>query len=158
MKLRHSVVIRRPIAEVFAFVTDLRNETRWQPENRCVTLEGPIEEGAIFREERVTFGRRFAWRFRITRFDPPRAITIETISMSAGALPYRGSRRFVAVAGGTEVIEEGELALPWALRPFAPLLARLSQRPVRQAYARLKGMLEATPELPVRIAARRVAA
>ena len=45
------------LAEVFAFVTDLRNETRWQPEIRSVTQEGPLASGATFRESRVSFGR-----------------------------------------------------------------------------------------------------
>ncbi|MCA9717263.1 MAG: SRPBCC family protein [Myxococcales bacterium] len=140
MNVQHSVIIHRPLEEVFAFVTDLRNETRWQPDIRAVTLLEPIAAGATFIEERVTFGCRFTWRFRVTRFDAPHAIAIETL---AGAAPYRGAREFTAVPGGTRVTETGELRLPLALRPFRAPLSRLSQRPLRQAYARLKAMLEA---------------
>jgi len=139
MKTEHSVLIHRPLAEVFAFVTDLRNETCWQPEILSVTLEGPIAAGATFRETRVTFGRRFDWRFRITRYDPPDQITIETIE---GAAPYRGTRSFEAVGGSTRVTESGELELPGLLSLLSPIAERLSKRPLRAAYARLKTLLE----------------
>ncbi len=43
MKVKHTVLIRRPVEEVFAFVADLANETRWQPEIQSVTLEGPLQ-------------------------------------------------------------------------------------------------------------------
>ena len=140
MKIEHSVIIQRPMEEVFAFVTDLRNETRWQPEIKSVTLDGAVATGATFREERVSFGRRFVWRFRITRCEAPRCIEIETLS---GTAPYAGARRLEAVPGGTRVTESGELQLPWPLRPLDPLWSRLAARPVRDAYARLKALLEA---------------
>lgn len=138
MKIQHSIVIARPIEQVFAFVTDLRNETRWQPEIVSVTLDGPMRAGATFHERRVSFGRCYDWRFVITTYDPPRCISIDTLS---GTAPYRGSRVFEAVAGGTRVTESGELELPRLLRPLEPLLARLSKRPLRVAYARLARLL-----------------
>lgn len=145
MHVEHSVTIARPIAEVFAFVTDLRNETRWQPEIEAVRVEGPLRAGAIFHETRVSLGRRFDWEFRVTRFEPPHLISIETV---AGSFPYRGSRRFEAVEGGTRVIESGELILPRPLRVFDGVGARLSRRPLREAYARLRALLE--PREPLR--------
>ena len=139
MKIEHSIVITRPLAEVFAFVTDLHNETRWQPEIRSVTLEGPLAPGATFHERRITFGRQYDWHFVVTRFDPPHVIAIETLR---GTAPYRGTRRFEAVPEGTRVTESGELTLPWVLRPFAGPIAWLCRWPLRRAYRRLAAMLE----------------
>lgn len=139
MKVKHAIIINRPIDQVFAFVTNLHNETRWQPEIQSVTLEGPLQSGSTFREVRVTFGRTYDWYFRITEFDPPHCITIDTIS---GTARYRGSRIFEAVAGGTKVTEIGELELPRLLRVLNPLLSRLSQWPLRRAYGRLKRIIE----------------
>lgn len=139
MKVKHSIIIARPIDDVFAFVTNLHNETRWQPEIKLVTLNGPLQAGSTFREVRVTFGRAYDWHFRITEFDPPHRITIDTIR---GSARYRGSRIFEAVAEGTQVTEIGELEMPRFLRVFNPLFSRLSQRPLRLAYGRLKQMLE----------------
>ncbi|MEM7159432.1 MAG: SRPBCC family protein [Myxococcota bacterium] len=139
MKIRHEVVIARPCPEVFAFVTDLRNETRWQPQIESVTLCEPLRRGACFHERRVTLGRTFDWNFRITEFDPPRSISIETIE---GTMPYRGTRSFHPVPGGTRVVESGELQLPIGLRWLGPVLARWSRRPLRQAYERLRVLME----------------
>ena len=140
MKVKYTIFINRPIAEVFAFVTNLDNETRWQPEIKSVTLEGPLQVGSTFREVRVTFGRTYDWHFRITEFDPPHRITIDTIS---GSARYRGSRLFEAVADGTQVTEIGELEMPRFLRVLDPLFSRLSQRPLRLAYGRLQQLIEA---------------
>lgn len=138
MKVEHSIVIARPLAEVFAFVTDLRNETRWQPEIRSVTLDGPLGVGATFHERRVTFGRGYDWHFVVTRLEPPHVISIETLR---GTAPYRGSRTFEAVEGGTRVTESGQLELPRVLRPLEPVLARLCRWPLRRAYRRLAALL-----------------
>ena len=142
MKVQHSVVIRRPLPEVFAFVTDLRNEIRWQPEIESVVLDGPMGEGARFRERRRSFGLSFDWRFRVTRYEPLRCVAIETLRSEQHWAPYRGARYFEAVAGGTRVIEEGELELPGVMRPFEPVFARMSKRPLRVAYGRLATLLE----------------
>ena len=139
MKIQYSVLINRPIEEVFAFVTNLENETRWQPEIKSVTLDGPLQTGGTFRETRVTFGRRYDWHFRITQFQPPFHITIETIS---GTTPYSGSRIFEAVNGSTRVTERGELKTSGLLCLFDPILAHLSQKPLQKAYNRLKVLLE----------------
>ncbi|MCB9706736.1 MAG: SRPBCC family protein [Myxococcales bacterium] len=140
MRTCQSVVIDRPCAEVFAFVTDLRNELRWQPEIVAVTLDGPLRVGGHFHETRVTFGRRFEWEFRITELEAPRRIAIETV---AGAFPYRGARTFEDLGDGrTRVSEVGELRLPRALRLAGPALAWLARAPLREAYGRLRAILE----------------
>ena len=139
MKVKHTVFIQRPVEEVFAFVANLANETRWQPEIQSVTLEGPLQEGSTFREVRTTWGRRYEWHFRITEFAPPHCITIATIS---GTLPYQGSRIFTAVPGGTQVTEEGELQTRGWLRLLDPFLERLARRPLAVAYQNLTHLLE----------------
>ena len=104
MKIQHSVIIQRPMEEVFAFVTDLRNETRWQPEIKSVTLDGAVAAGATFREERVSFGRRFVWRFRITRCEAPRCIEI-------GQLSYDQADRVVKIGGQLVELSAREIGL-----------------------------------------------
>ena len=139
MKVKHTIIIDRPLNDVFAFVTNLQNETRWQPEIKLVTLEGPLQAGSTFRELRVTFGRTYDWHFRITEFVPPHCITIDTIN---GTARYRGSRIFEAVGTRTKVTEIGELEMPRFLRLFDPLFSWLSRQPLRLAYGRLKRLLE----------------
>ena len=98
MRTCQSVVIDRPCAEVFAFVTDLRNELRWQPEIVAVTLDGPLRVGGHFHETRVTFGRRFEWEFRITELEAPRRIA-PCVGLSREGASWRHSAAVASVDG-----------------------------------------------------------
>ena len=142
MRTDNEVFIARPIAQVFAFVADLRNERRWQPEISAVELTspGPVRAGSTFIEVRRTFGVSLTWHFDVVTFEPLRCIGIRS---TAGWLPYTGERRFTAVPGGTLVSERGELRLPPGLALFDGLIERLARRPVSAAYHNLKRLLEA---------------
>src|SRR5215510_10545358 len=130
MKVQHSVIINRPIEEVFAFVTNLENERAWQPEIESIqfTSEGPMQVGTTFREARRTFGRRYEWHFKVTEFESPKIFSIQTLS---GTMPYQGSRLFETAPGGTKVTEMGELQTNGLLKLFDPLMARLSRKPMQ---------------------------
>ena len=43
---QHSVVINRPVDQVFAFFTDPSNELKWRPHLKEVTASGPIAVGS----------------------------------------------------------------------------------------------------------------
>ena len=141
MEVRTVTFIRCPVAEVFAFVTNVENDLRWQPQisEVRVTSEGPIGVGTTFREVRHMFGFRFVWDMNITVFEPNRRICIESLR---GAVPYRGCRDFEPVEDGTRIIETSCVELWPVFRPFRRLLANQSHQPVEAAYARLKAILE----------------
>ncbi|HXW00435.1 MAG TPA: SRPBCC family protein [Anaerolineae bacterium] len=142
MKIQHSVIINRPLEQVFAFVTNLENEMRWQPEIVSIqfTSDGPMGVGTTFQEVRRTFGRRYDWHFEVTEFELNKIFCIRTLS---GTIHYQGCRLFEPISGGTKVTESGELQTPGLLKFFDPLLARLSQKPLAEAYNNLKFILEA---------------
>ena len=147
LRVEHTTVIRRPVAEVFAYVARVENDRAWQPEIAEVRLTspGPIRVGSTFREVRRTLGRTFVWDMRVTALETNRHLCIES---AAGTMPYRGCRQFEAIGDGTRITETSEVELPVWLRPFRALIARSSARPVASAYENLKGMLE-TPAAPV---------
>jgi uncharacterized membrane protein len=144
MHLEHSIIIQRPIGAVFAFVIDLDNERRWQPEVESIRLltPAPLRVGSEFEEVRRSLGRQYRWRFRVTALEPEHTFTIASIS---GAPAYKGSRLFEAVSGGVRLTEIGDLETSGFLRLFDPLLARLALRAQRTAFGRLKEVLEDTP-------------
>ena len=49
--IENSVLIRRPIEEVFEYLTDLRNELSWNPQCRSMEKvgDGPVGLGTTFR-------------------------------------------------------------------------------------------------------------
>jgi uncharacterized membrane protein len=140
MKIKHSVIINKPIEEVFAYVTHLDNEILWQPQIQKVymTCDSSLCKGATFVEIRQTFGRRFEWVFQVTLFEDNKRYCIETIS---GTIPYKGCRIFEAVDGGTKVTEAGELETNGFFKIFNPLLVLISRRPLAVAYKKLKYLL-----------------
>ena len=67
-----SVVIKRPAAAVFAFLTDLEKGTQWQASVMAAskTSEGPVGVGATGREVRRFMGRQMESTFEVTEFEP----------------------------------------------------------------------------------------
>lgn len=141
LRTEHSARIDRSVDEVFAFVTAVENDLRWQPEIQEVTVTspGPLGVGSTFREVRTVGGRGMEWEMRITAFEPPRRICIESVK---GTLPYKGCRTFEPVPGGTRIVETSEVRLPLALRPFRGSIKKVSEQSVANAYHKLKALLE----------------
>ena len=73
----NTVMIRRPTAEVFAFLADFENIPRW---NYAIvethkTSQGPIGVGTIYQQVR-SVPSRSEEQFELTAYDPPRRLAI----------------------------------------------------------------------------------
>jgi uncharacterized membrane protein len=98
---QHSVSIKRPIGDVFAFVADGENAMRWRPGVLDVAHQSGEGLGAIYRQGvRGPGGRRIAADYEITAFEPDRRIAFRAI---AGPVRPTGEYRFAADADGTTV-------------------------------------------------------
>lgn len=141
MNVKHSVIINKPVEEVFAFVTDLRNETRWQPNVQEIRIvsDDTMHKGISFVEIRRLVWRDFVWTFEVTEFIPNARYCFQS---TFGTAPSKGCRTFEAVNGGTRITEESEVTLSGLYEAFAPILNRLWQRSREASYNRLKAMLE----------------
>src|SRR5438876_1153889 len=108
MRVERSVVICRPVDEVFTFVTDMRNVTRWTPacEIRQVG-QGPMAVGARFVQVGEILGRRIEATTEVTEYTPSAVFAFKTVS---GPIPLSNTFRFIEVNEGTriEVVGEGE--------------------------------------------------
>jgi uncharacterized protein YndB with AHSA1/START domain len=136
----NTVVIGRPIEDVFGFLSDLENVPKWNyaiVETRKVS-EGPIGVGAVYHQVR-SVPSRSEERLEITTYDPPRQLEIR------GQLGPFASRLFYAldtIPEGTRVTNTVELELGGPRR----LLGRVAVPRVREAVAanlkKLKELLE----------------
>ncbi len=73
----NTVMIRRPIEEVFAFLADFENIPKWNyaiVETRKVS-EGAVEAGTIYQQVR-SVPSRSEERFEVTAYNPPRQLEI----------------------------------------------------------------------------------
>ena len=136
----NTVMIARPIEDVFAFLSDLENIPKWNyaiVETRKIS-EGPVGVGTTYHQVR-SVPSRSEERLEITTYDPPRQLEIR------GQLgPFR-SRLFYAldtIPEGTRVTNTVEVEL----RGPGRLLGRLAEPRVREAVAanlrKLKELLE----------------
>jgi Polyketide cyclase / dehydrase and lipid transport len=97
-----AVVIKRPVAEVFDFVADERNEPRYNPGIRRVEKlsPGPIGRGTRFRAEAVTLRRTVGMTIQYTVYERPRRLA-SSIDMAAVCTSSARSAltRFLAAPG-----------------------------------------------------------
>jgi uncharacterized protein YndB with AHSA1/START domain len=105
-RFQQSVVINRPLEQVFAFVSDLENDPQWTPGAVMRrTSQGQLGVGTTFQQRDRFMGRRMDLSLEVTDYEPPHRIGLRTISgqLSFGALgcssrlvrPLPGSRSLV---------------------------------------------------------------
>jgi uncharacterized protein YndB with AHSA1/START domain len=98
---RHQVTIRRPVDEVFSFIADGVNGSRWRPGITDITLLSGSGVGATYKQGvRGPGGRRIDADYRVTEYEPDHRLAFEAI-----AGPVRPTGEFVLeeVADGTRL-------------------------------------------------------
>jgi uncharacterized protein YndB with AHSA1/START domain len=136
----NTVLIRRPIADVFAFLADFENIPKWNyaiVETHKVS-QGPIGVGTIYQQVR-SVPSHSEERFEVTAYNSPRQLEIRG---QLGPFPSRLSYDLAAAPEGTRVTNTVELEL----RGPGRLLGRVAVPRVRDAVAanlrKLKELLE----------------
>jgi carbon monoxide dehydrogenase subunit G len=138
--VENTVMIRRPIEEVFGFLSQFESVPEWNyaiVETRKVS-EGPVGVGTIYHQVR-SVPSRSEERFEVTVYNPPLHLEIRG---QLGPFPSRLSYALDALPEGTRVTNTVELEL----RGPGRLLGRVAVRRVRDAVAanlrKLKEVLE----------------
>ncbi len=101
IQVENSVVINKPVAEVYAFVTNGENSAKWQGGVESVVSEGPSNKvGSQFTETRKFLGQEMKTIMEITE-------VVENEKWSAkvvkGPVPYQVTVKFEAEGGGTKM-------------------------------------------------------
>jgi len=101
--ITQSIEIQRPVEEVFAFVTDARNNPRWQSaaglQQTQQTPEDPVGVGTRITETWRFMGRSSESTSEVTEYEPNKKYTRRLI---AGTSPIAcGEYTFEPVAQGT---------------------------------------------------------
>jgi len=140
MHVALTVTIDRPVAEVFAFVSDARNALRWLPVavERTKLTDGPIGTGTRFEGRDRIAGRIVAHNQEIIGFEPDRRLT--TRITGPGTAVYDilfdaldgATRLTIDVAGRSNGVDRWLDLVPESLMT----------RGYEQAYVRLKELLE----------------
>ena len=137
-----SIVINRPIEEVFAVLANLENDAKWRREwvEAKKTSEGPIGIGTRFSLLGEAFGRRFEAVYEVTRYEPNHITAWKTVS---GPLPLTFQRTCEPVEGGTHITIRYEAEIRGFFNLIKPLVISAGKRALQGDFPKLKEMIEA---------------
>jgi uncharacterized membrane protein len=142
VRIETSMVINRPVEEVFAFLSNMENNMKWRTSQQEVKKlsEGPIGLGTTYRMVNHVLGRQLETEAEVIEFEPNRKYTSRDKS---GTLPLKAQRIFEAVEGGTRVTFRLQADPGGVFKIAAPLFATLAKRGIESDAAKLKDLLEA---------------
>lgn len=139
-----TVVVNRPVDEVFAFVTDARNNLLWQAGSGLKEIrqapDGPVGVGTRITEVRTFMGRTVEDVSEVTEYEPSRKYTRSPIKDSG---PVKGGDMlFEPVAEGTRWTSNVTVQAGGLFAIAEPLLASTIRKGFEQGMAEAKALLE----------------
>ena len=151
MHVERTVTIKRPIEEVFEYVSTPENDPTWIPSSlkHERTLPGPMRVGMTTQEDQKFFGRTSRDTWEVTEYEPPSILAYRATS---GLLPIVIRLRFEPVDGGTRITHAIDLELPRGIynKAVAPMMPWAIQWGLRRVHRTLKDLLEGQPTTPPR--------
>lgn len=140
--VEHEVVIRRPVGEVFDFVSDSEHLPAWTAGVKRVSRSspGPIGVGTTYRVVAKMLGRRVESTYEVTAYEPDRLVALR---MTSPLFAFEETYRFEPEDAGRTVVQvEADVHPSGALRFLGPLLGLAMQRQVQSDHRRLRSTLE----------------
>ncbi len=142
MKINRSISIASPPEEVFAFVSDVRNDPQWHTDILAARLaEGEtVGPGAVFQiERRQPFRGASEGTITVTGYDAPRRVVFDgrlgdfTVVITHTVEPDGAGSRFT---------KHVEASPPGIMRVLGPLMVPMMNRETARHLANLKGVFE----------------
>jgi carbon monoxide dehydrogenase subunit G len=142
MKFETNVLIGQPVADVFDYVSEPINLSRWNSAVRSVRELSPGKDGvgATYVMERELPRGRAENELEVLERKRPNDFSIRTTS---GPTPFFYRYRFTEEDGGTLLELTAEVELGGLARALGPLASRGVKRGVDSNFADLKRILEA---------------
>jgi uncharacterized protein YndB with AHSA1/START domain len=136
-----SIVINRPVGQVFAALTDTKNQPRWDTgliEAR-LTPDGPVSVGTKITEVRKFMGRTSENTGEVIEFEPNTKITRKSVDMPMSIV---GTVTFAATSEGTNVNWKWDLQVKGLFSLAGPMMANSMKKGSEISLRGLKDMLE----------------
>lgn len=141
--VERSILINRPVEDVFQFVAGFENYPKW---NHSIldckrTVEGPTSTGTVFDSRMVYMGQKYTAPLEITEYEPNEKITF--YSSKFGFFKwFRGSLSFEKVNGNTRVTVTADTDFTAPFKPMLIIMPVLGKRTWGKHLGELKRILE----------------
>lgn len=137
-----STLIDRPVSDVFAFVSNLNNMSKWN--SAVVSLEqvtpGDIGVGTKFKSVGEMMGRRIEGEVQVTSYEPDHKTGFQ---MNAGPMQMNINISFKPVGTGTKVSLNAQGNPTGVFKLAEGMLQGRVKSMMEENLARLKSVLEA---------------
>jgi uncharacterized membrane protein len=140
-KIEASIVIDRPVEEVFAYMMDVKNWLHWHSGmlEAEQSSEGPPGVGTTYRGVIESLGRRMEWTSEVTAYEQYRRMEQR---IDSGPMSVEEIITFEPVEGGTKLALAGEGETGGIFKLAEPLVSRRMQKEMEANLANLKNILE----------------
>ena len=140
-----TVVIDRPIEEVFAFLADGENDPKFSPRvlEIAKTTDGPPEVGTVFASTVKDAGMKTKREFKLTEFEPPTRIRWAEVSENLVTAP-EGGYDLAPEGSGTRLTVYNVLEGHGPGKLIAPLALRSARKGAEDFGMAIKGAVEAS--------------
>ncbi len=141
INLEKSIIIHRPVEEVFAYVSDLTHSAEWQAgllEVHKIT-ENPLGVGTKYTFVRIFMGRKMEASNELTEFVENVKVSFKTIS---GPIPGEASYIFEHAGLDTKLTSKIEMHTGGFISLAEPLISASLQRDMAASFTYLKDLLE----------------
>ncbi len=141
-RIERSVVIDRPVEDVWQYVHNPANDPVWQTSLLETRHEGgpPMGVGTRMVEVRRFLGRRFETAWEVSEYEPPRQSAVRSVS---GPIPFTGSYVLERVDGRTRFTMRMDTDAHGFFKLAEPVFGRMAAREMEANLGQLKDVLEA---------------
>jgi hypothetical protein len=137
----NSLVVKRPIDEIWAIIVDLFNTPRLPGGSMALRLTspGPMQLGSIAEGRRVVLGIEMRIIEKVVGWDPP-----HLLEATMESRVFRGVERFTLVSGpdGTTCTDALDIELLQPLKLIGPLIEPFMRRQRSAQMRRAKELFE----------------
>ena len=141
IRVEDSIVIQRPIEEVFAFLADQTNAPHWQSGLLEVrrTTDGPLGVGTKHTAVRKFMGRRLEATNEYVVYEPNKEVTFKG---TAGSAEFQHSYITESTPDGTNLVSRMKMESKGLFGLAEPLITRSLRREFAHSLSELKDILE----------------
>ncbi len=141
-KVERTLIINQPIEKVFAYVTNPRNNPKWQPDivELRISPDEPTRVGTRVTDVRSLLGRKLELTTEVTEFEPNKLMRVKSTS---GPIPLRGYITFESIDGGTRVNFLAEAEPTGFFKLAERMFSSTWKKGVEDSLNKLKELLEA---------------